>query len=115
MARQGDRRGAFGIPGKDTQGGGREKSAMLEDTMPERCQTENRAARRSPQEGYMSGSRPAKRILVSNNLGISEEGGLATWRFGSSPAIELFKAYQNIKAECCVSFIQDPRIGVSVE
>lgn len=72
--------------------------------MPERCQTENRAARRSPQEGYMSGSRPAKRILVSNNLGISEEG-LATRRLGSGPETELFKAYHDIKAELvCISF-----------
>jgi hypothetical protein len=27
-------------------------------------------------------------------------GGLVTWRLGSGPVIELFKAHQNIKAVC---------------
>jgi hypothetical protein len=32
-------------------------------------------------------------ILVNNNSGILEGTVLATWRFGSGPAIELLKAY----------------------
>jgi hypothetical protein len=30
------------------------------------------------------------------------------WRLGSGPAIELLRAYKNVKA-VCVSFIQEPR------
>ena len=57
------------------------------------------------------GSKDEIQILVI--LGILEGGGLATWRLGGKPAIELFQARQNIKAECvcvcmcvcvCISF-----------
>jgi hypothetical protein len=37
-------------------------------------------------------------MLVSYYFGISEGGGLVTWRLGSGSTIELFKAYKNIKA-----------------
>lgn len=38
--------------------------------------------------------------LASNNVGMSEGDSLATWRLGSGLAIELLKAYENIKAVC---------------
>jgi hypothetical protein len=39
---------------------------------------------------WVQGSKDRILNLVSNNSGISEVGGLATWRLGSGPAIELF-------------------------
>lgn len=45
---------------------------------------------------------------------MTEGSELATWRLGRGLDIELFKAYQNIKA-LCVSFIREFRILGSEE
>jgi len=38
----------------------------------------------------------------------SEGGGLATWRLGSGPAIELLKTHQNMKAKCVYISFENP-------
>ena len=64
---------------------------------------------RSHSSDWVSGNRN-ETDLASINLGIPEGSVLATWSF-RGPAIELGKAYQNIKIVCvCVCvFIQESR------
>ena len=57
---------------------------------------------------WVQGSKGRVQILVGNDFRILEGGELATQKLGSGSAIELLRAYQNIKA-VCVSSIQEPR------
>lgn len=59
-----------------------------------RCRTESTAAMKweksSPKRAKLGPGQQRWGVDFGNDLGIPEEDGLATWRLGSSPAIEVF-------------------------